>query len=91
MPNKTDGNNICRCSFCGKSADQVQRLIEGPNAYICNECVALCMDLFDDEVECESTQITMSDVPKPKEIHEFLDEYIIRTGCGKESAICCYI
>lgn len=82
MPNKTDNNGVCRCSFCGRTADQVQRLIEGPNAYICNECVALCMDLCDNETMDESPEITMDDVPKPKEIHSFLNEYII----GQETA-----
>lgn len=82
MPNKTDNNDVCRCSFCGRTADQVQRLIEGPNAYICNECVALCMDLCTGDAVEDSPEITMDDVPKPKEIHSFLDEYII----GQETA-----
>lgn len=82
MPNKTDNNDVCRCSFCGRTADQVQRLIEGPNAYICNECVALCMDLCTGDTVEDSPEITMDDVPKPKEIHSFLDEYII----GQETA-----
>ena len=65
MPNKTDNNDVCRCSFCGRTADQVQRLIEGPNAYICNECVALCMDLCTGDTVEDSPEITMDDVPKP--------------------------
>ncbi|MBE5040817.1 ATP-dependent Clp protease ATP-binding subunit ClpX [Ructibacterium gallinarum] len=82
MPNKMDDKNICRCSFCGKTEEQVKRLIEGPNVYICNECVALCVELFHDDFETANTEISMNDVPKPKEIHEFLDEYIV----GQETA-----
>lgn len=82
MPGKNDSNDVCRCSFCGRTADQVQRLIEGPGAFICNECVNLCMDLCDEEMHSESIEITMKDVPKPKEIHSFLNEYII----GQENA-----
>lgn len=86
MPNKTDNNGICRCSFCGRTADQVQRLIEGPSAYICNECVALCMDLCDEDTHTDiSPDITMDDVPKPKEIHNFLNEYIIGQEAAKKT------
>lgn len=82
MPNNIDGNMVCRCSFCGKTEDQVQRLIEGPNAYICNECVSLCVELFHEDFPHGEVEISMEDVPKPKEIHAFLDEYII----GQERA-----
>ncbi len=84
MPNKNDEKRQFRCSFCGKTEDQVKKLIEGPGVYICNECVELCFDLFDDadrEEECEFDE-SFSDVPKPKEIKAFLDEYII----GQEEA-----
>lgn len=82
MPNKTDDRSVIRCSFCGKTEDQVKRLIEGPNAYICNECVELCVELFHDDMEIQSSEISMDDVPKPKEIHEYLNEYIV----GQERA-----
>ena len=85
MPNN-DIKEPCRCSFCGKTEEQVRRLIEGPNAYICNECVELCFDLIDEDFELENAQKKNGkkhfDLPKPKEIKEYLDEYII----GQEEA-----
>ena len=82
MPNMTDEKHVCRCSFCGKPEDQVKRLIEGPSAYICNECIELCVELIHDDLNQPSAAISMDEVPKPKEIHEFLDEYIV----GQETA-----
>lgn len=82
MPNMTDEKHVCRCSFCGKQEDQVKRLIEGPSAYICNECIELCVELIHDDLNQPSVAISMDEVPKPKEIHEFLDEYIV----GQETA-----
>ncbi len=81
MPNKIDENNVLRCSFCGKPEDKVKRLIEGPGAYICNECVDLCVEIFQQDF-IENDIEPMEDVPKPKEIHEFLNDYII----GQENA-----
>lgn len=86
MPNRIDENKKCRCSFCGKTEDKVKKLIEGPEAYICNECVDLCVDIFkDDEVrlDCES----FKEIPKPAEIFNFLDEYIIGQDAAKK-ALC---
>ncbi len=81
MPNKIDETKICRCSFCGKAENEVMRLIEGPGAYICNECVELCVEIFkDDYADAEAE--TFEDIPKPAEIHSFLNEYII----GQENA-----
>ena len=69
-----------RCSFCGKHQDQVRRIIAGPNAYICNECVQLCMSILDDGYE-EKDSLLDNDIPDviptPKEIHAVLDQYII--------------
>ncbi len=81
MPNKIDETKMCRCSFCGKAENEVMRLIEGPGAYICNECVELCVEIFkDDYADAEAE--TLEDIPKPAEIHSFLNEYII----GQENA-----
>ncbi len=82
MPNMTDEKRVCRCSFCGKTEEQVNRLIEGPNAYICNECIELCVELIQDDFLQPDNEILLDDIPKPKEIHQFLNEYII----GQETA-----
>ena len=78
MP-RNDDKKMVRCSFCGKHQDQVQRLIAGPGAYICNECVQLCMGILDDDIESQevySAEIP-DEIPTPKEIHQVLDQYII--------------
>ena len=81
MPNKMDEKKHLRCSFCGKSDEQVKRLIEGPNVYICNECVDLCVELFSDDFDATDLE-ALENVPKPAEINAFLNEYII----GQEKA-----
>ena len=82
---KNDEKRAIRCSFCGKHQDQVRRLIAGPGAYICNECVQLCMSILEDESELiqESSAGEIPDaIPTPREIHQVLDQYII----GQEAA-----
>ena len=82
---KNDEKRAIRCSFCGKHQDQVRRLIAGPGAYICNECVQLCMSILEDENDLaqSSTAGEIPDaIPTPKEIHGVLDQYII----GQEQA-----
>ena len=75
-----------RCSFCGKHQDQVGRLIAGPNVYICNDCVKLCMGILDDGYladDFDEDELLVPDtIPTPKEIHAVLDQYII----GQEKA-----
>ena len=74
-----------RCSFCGKHQDQVGRLIAGPNVFICNECVKLCMGILDDgylDDDVDDELIVPDTLPTPKEIHSVLDQYII----GQEQA-----
>lgn len=67
---------ILRCSFCGKSQNEVKKLIAGPNVYICNECIDICNEIINDDENAEvSTSRTA--LPKPQQIHEFLDEYVI--------------
>lgn len=81
---KHDENRL-KCSFCGKSQDQVKKLIAGPDVYICDECVDLCNEILDEEFfeskdtpEGENADVPkMTDVPKPKEIKEYLDQHII--------------
>ena len=82
---KNDEKRSVRCSFCGKHQDQVRRLIAGPGAYICNECVQLCMSILEDEGELtqEALESAIPDaIPTPREIHAVLDQYII----GQEKA-----
>ncbi|MBE6973256.1 MAG: ATP-dependent Clp protease ATP-binding subunit ClpX [Ruminococcaceae bacterium] len=83
---KNDEKKSLRCSFCGKHQDQVQRLIAGPGAYICNECVHLCMGVLGDAQQVSEDYMPMPEVPDvipaPKEIKEYLDQYII----GQEQA-----
>ena len=80
-----DEKKLIRCSFCGKHEDEVERIIAGPGAYICNECVQLCMSLLDDEgygEEHNEFPETVEQLPTPKEVKEILDQYVI----GQESA-----
>ncbi|MBM6897028.1 ATP-dependent Clp protease ATP-binding subunit ClpX [Pseudoflavonifractor capillosus] len=78
-----DEYKTVRCSFCGKHQEQVERIIAGPGAYICNECVHLCLSILGEEEEPELGNLEMPDViPTPREIREVLDEYII----GQEQA-----
>src|SRR5690554_5857874 len=83
MAKKGSGGNanLC-CSFCGKSQRDVQKLIAGPTVYICDECIGLCGDIIDQEVERESRASGIANVPKPIEIKEILDQYVI----GQEKA-----
>ena len=86
MPKNEDQRNL-RCSFCGKRQDQVERLIVGPNAYICDECIHLCVSILNDG-EPETEPRRRGEVPspaallRPKEIKQVLDEYVI----GQERA-----
>lgn len=87
MPNNNDIRQL-RCSFCGKTEDQVKKLIEGPGVYICNECVDLCFEIFEDEftdINPEFEETEMTDLPKPKEIKAFLDDYIIGQEAAKKA------
>ena len=76
----TNGGTV-RCSFCGKSQDEVRKLVAGPGVYICNECVDLCKEIIDEEVYDETIE-DFTEVPKPNEIVNILNEYVI----GQERA-----
>ncbi|NDJ86890.1 MAG: ATP-dependent Clp protease ATP-binding subunit ClpX [Chloroflexi bacterium] len=73
------GQGPLHCSFCGKSADEVNRLIAGPdNVFICDECVRLCQHILDQEqTSTPSEEFQLDDIPSPREIHEYLDTYVI--------------
>ena len=89
MTNNNNDMRQLRCSFCGKTESQVKKLIEGPGVYICNECVHFCCEIFDNELEDlvaeESAYEEMESIPKPREIKEFLDEYIVGQEAAKKS------
>jgi len=70
-----------KCSFCGKSQDQVKKLVAGPGVYICDECIELCNEIIEEELN-EDLGLELRDIPKPKDIKEYLDQYVI----GQEHA-----
>ncbi len=72
-----------RCSFCGKPQDQVKRLIAGPNVYICNECIELCQEIIEEEFVQNILDYDLDELPKPVEIKETLDEYVIQQERAK--------
>jgi len=78
---KSDDSKLLYCSFCGKSQQEVRKLIAGPSVFICDECVELCNDIIREEVEETATETT-SKLPKPREINTSLDQYVI----GQEKA-----
>jgi len=69
--------NGIKCSFCGKSPEEVGKLITGPSVHICNECVDMCNDILRDEKGPQSNEVTLDNMPTPKEMKVFLDQYII--------------
>ena len=73
-----------KCSFCGKAQEQVRRLIAGPDVYICDECIELCHNIVDDDIDLFE-EYDFTELPKPKEIKEKLDEYVIHQDQAKKS------
>jgi ATP-dependent Clp protease ATP-binding subunit ClpX len=76
-----ESGDLLKCSFCGKSQKQVKKLIAGPGVYICDECIDLCNEIIEEELS-ESSDLKFDELPKPKEIHDFLEQYVI----GQEQA-----
>lgn len=76
-----DEKGQLKCSFCGKAQDQVKKLIAGPGVYICDECIELCNEIIEEELG-EEADVELGNIPKPKEIKEILDQYVI----GQEDA-----
>src|SRR5690606_34033636 len=79
-----DSNKILYCSFCGKSQHEVRKLIAGPSVFICDECVELCNDIIREELE-EKGQAGRSQLPKPREIMDVLDQYVIGQQRAKKT------
>ena len=85
MSRREGSSGLLRCSFCGKSQNEVKKLIAGPGVYICDECIDLCTDIIEEEKEREESTKTTFKVPKPKEIKDHLDEYVIGQDMAKKA------
>ncbi|MBM7701330.1 ATP-dependent protease ATP-binding subunit ClpX [Metabacillus iocasae] len=79
-----DEKGQLKCSFCGKTQDQVRKLVAGPGVYICDECIELCTEIVEEELGTEE-EVEFKDVPKPKEIREILNEYVIGQDAAKKA------
>ncbi|ANE47139.1 ATP-dependent protease [Paenibacillus swuensis] len=79
-----DEKGQLKCSFCGKSQDQVRKLVAGPGVYICDECIELCTEIVEEELGSEE-ELDLKEVPKPKEIRTILDQYVIGQEQAKKS------
>jgi ATP-dependent Clp protease ATP-binding subunit ClpX len=80
----TDEKGQLKCSFCGKSQEQVRKLVAGPGVYICDECIELCTEIVEEELGQEE-EVDLKDLPKPREIREILDQYVIGQDEAKKS------
>jgi ATP-dependent Clp protease ATP-binding subunit ClpX len=78
-----DGGDLVKCSFCGKSQKQVKKLIAGPGVYICDECIDLCNDIIAEEL-AETSEMSFDELPKPREIFDFLNDYVIGQEYAKK-------
>lgn len=83
-----DEKGQLKCSFCGKSQDQVRKLVAGPGVYICDECIELCNEIIEEELNV-SEFVDFGDVPKPQEIRHILSDYVIGQERAKKSTFCC--
>ncbi|OEV02917.1 ATP-dependent Clp protease ATP-binding subunit ClpX [Streptomyces oceani] len=79
-----DGGDLLKCSFCGKSQKQVKKLIAGPGVYICDECIDLCNEIIEEEL-AESSEVRWDELPKPREIYEFLGGYVVGQEAAKKA------
>jgi ATP-dependent Clp protease ATP-binding subunit ClpX len=83
VPKFGEGGDLLKCSFCGKSQKQVKKLIAGPGVYICDECIDLCNEIIEEELT-ETTELKLEELPKPREIYEFLNDYVVGQDQAKK-------
>jgi ATP-dependent Clp protease ATP-binding subunit ClpX len=79
-----EGDALLKCSFCGKSQKQVKKLIAGPGVYICDECIDLCNEIIEEEL-AEPADLQLDELPKPKEIYRFLNDYVVGQDSAKKT------
>ncbi|MHA7662863.1 ATP-dependent Clp protease ATP-binding subunit ClpX [Mycolicibacterium sp. HS_4_1] len=79
-----DGGDLLKCSFCGKSQKQVKKLIAGPGVYICDECIDLCNEIIEEEL-ADADDVKLDELPKPQEIRDFLEGYVIGQDNAKKT------
>ncbi len=79
-----DDRGQLKCSFCGKLQEQVKKLVAGPGVYICDECIELCNEIIEEELS-EDVELELRDIPKPKDIRDILDQYVIGQDDAKKS------
>ncbi len=84
MARMGDGGDLLKCSFCGKSQKQVKKLIAGPGVYICDECIDLCNEIIEEEL-AETSDVKLDELPKPAEIRDFLDNYVVGQDTAKRT------
>jgi ATP-dependent Clp protease ATP-binding subunit ClpX len=78
-----DSGELLKCSFCGKSQKQVKKLIAGPGVYICDECIDLCNEIIEEELS-ETSELRFDELPKPREIYQFLNDYVVGQDPAKK-------
>ena len=84
-----DGGDLLKCSFCGKSQKQVKKLIAGPGVYICDECIDLCNEIIEEEL-ADNDEVKLDELPKPAEIRDFLENYVIGQDTAKRTLAVSY-
>ena len=84
MAKFSEGGELLKCSFCGKSQKQVKKLIAGPGVYICDECIDLCNEIIEEELS-EPSEVGLDDLPRPADIRRFLDDYVVGQDAAKKA------
>ncbi|MDQ3708135.1 MAG: AAA family ATPase, partial [Actinomycetota bacterium] len=79
-----ESGDLLKCSFCGKSQKQVKKLIAGPGVYICDECIDLCNEIIEEEFS-ETPELVPGELPKPREIYDFLNDYVVGQDEAKKT------